>query len=868
MNTTQFSSAEVKNGPTSPKPPTRWNVLPFLILSLLAGLVFLLMDITYTPRRPSPAPLMRTHEPMDDLDIRVELTPEQRAFLDELGPVLMAVDPDWMPYEYITEDGDFIGIAPDLLDLIARRLDITFEIIPTQDWDETLEIGRKGIPHIIPFLNQTAERDEWLLFTEPYFINPNVFVTREEHEYISDPRALQDRIIVLPHGTSIEQWVRRDFPNLEVITVDSEADTFRYVEERRADMTLRSLTMAAYVIKQEGWFNLKIAGEVPEYANHLRIGVNKNMPMLRDILNQGIATLTPAEVQEAVNRYVSIQIVQGQNMRLLMRVAAIASLIVALSLFWSHRLQKVSRALHESERSKSLLLSHLPGIAYRCSYDKNWTMLYISEGCEELTGYPSESLLYNRDLSFNDLIEPERHEDIWQAWQATIANKSSLHLEYKITTASGQEKWVYEQGSPIFRPNGEVDCIEGLIIDITDRKNLEIQILEAQREAESAVKAKSRFLAMMSHEIRTPLNGIIGISQMLRDSGIPAPQKREVDLIHSSAENLLDIINDILEFSRLEAGKVELNIQPFCVRDFFASLNQLLEPSSNAKGLELQLTVEDALPTHLQGDTKRLRQIMTNLIGNAIKFTDEGSVRIHVAPSNGSDTATGNVLIQVTDTGCGVPIDEQEHLFEEFVQANSDTYRTHGGSGLGLTITKQLVEVMGGTISFNSSPGEGSDFWVVLNLPETNDCPPLSDPLKDCSPLPNAHVLLVEDHPVNAEVAKAILQKIGLRVTVASNGLGALEKLTSLQPDIVLMDVEMPGMDGCEATRLLRNREIEAVPQRPPVPVIAMTAHDQPEIRQRCFDAGMNHVLTKPVEPENLRRVLEDVLNRSGKDVT
>lgn len=405
----------------------------------------------------------------------VELTSEERAYLDNLGAVTMCVDPDWEPYERVDEQGNFTGIAADLVEIVSKRLSIPFVIVHTVDWQETLEVSREGGCMLIPFLNQTTEREEWLDFTAPLFVAPNVFITRNEHDFISNPSELVDRTVVLPHSTSMEEFLLQDYPNLDIITVDDENDCYRMVSEGKADMTLRSLTTAAYTIRRDGWFNLKIAGQPPEphYVNHLRMGVLKEMQDLRDILNKAILTITPREREEIINRHVNIEYVQSTDLTWLMRMGAFLGVLLAVSFYWNHRLKNALAALRESERSKSVLISNIPGMAYRCLYNRDWTMQFVSKGCQELTGYKSEELINNRVVSYNSLIVPEYREGIIEEWEKARIAKLPVELEYKIITADMTVKWVYEKGVFIYDDHDNVLGIEGLIIDISDRKAAE-----------------------------------------------------------------------------------------------------------------------------------------------------------------------------------------------------------------------------------------------------------------------------------------------------------------------------------------------------------------------------------------------------------
>jgi diguanylate cyclase (GGDEF)-like protein len=288
----------------------------------------------------------------------LELTGAERAYLAATGPVRYCVDPDWEPFEIISGDGRHEGIAADLLRLVAARTGLVLELVPTRDWDDSIAASREGRCTLLSFLNQTPKRDEWLVFTEPLFTDSNVFITREEHPFIVDPAALSGESLVLPRGTSIEERIRRDYPNLRLVLVDSERTAIEQVSEKKAAMTLRSLIVAAYTIRKEGLFNLKIAGQLPNYANNLRVGVDKGQPLLRDILNKGIASITATERGEIINRHVSIQVHSRIDYSLTIKIALGLSAILAVVAYWGWRMRELNREL--DRRSQTDTLTGLP----------------------------------------------------------------------------------------------------------------------------------------------------------------------------------------------------------------------------------------------------------------------------------------------------------------------------------------------------------------------------------------------------------------------------------------------------------------------------------------------------------------------------
>ena len=789
---------------------------------------------------------------------RSNLTQSDLRYLRSLPTLRFGGDPNWLPFEAFDEKGRYIGIVAEFLKTIERKLGVSIERIPSRSWDESIANLKSGR---IDILSETIDSDlgKSFLFTQPYLSTPIVIVTRSDAPYVNGLDTMKGRRVGVIRNYGYLPKIRKAHPDLEYREFPDIHRAFQALHHRKIDALLVTYALANYHIKKMGYDELKIAGKTG-LETQLAFAVSPQYPRLVEIVNKILDQIPEAEKREISRRWFESNIIVRTDYTVALLVLAFSLTILFIILYLVYYFRKESRRQRRLQKALRLLnerfekiSSNTEGALYELLLlpDDTVEILYVSSGFRHLFGIDA-SEAESRQVSIFDFLDPTEHRELFsRIRQAELGEYFEYEAQIRVGDAS---KWIRTSFYIHDRdPGSGLILIDGFTVDISQLKENEAQLIRERNRAEVATRAKSEFLSNMSHEIRTPMNAIIGFSELMESTPLDATQRRYLESIRLSSKNLLRLINDILDLSKIEAGKIELHYAPVDLHGLLAELERIFSLKLQKKRLRFILDEDEEIPRYLVLDETRLRQILFNLLGNAVKFTERGHIAIRTRLLKHDDAqGTVDLEICVEDTGIGIPPDQQKKIFEPFRQQDGQSSRKYGGTGLGLGISNKLATLMGGELLLESRPGEGSTFRLRLRGVHAAQAP--AETGRETSPryrFDGASILVVEDLELNHRYLRDALERLGASVTVATDGHEALQLLRERTFDLILMDLNMPGMDGYEAVRLIRD-----IPRYARLPILALSASVMPEEIERALGSGFDRFLEKPILLEELQEAL------------
>lgn len=800
--------------------------------------------------------------------IKLNLTEAEKTWLSEHKEMRLGVDPDYPPFEFSSETGEYSGIGADYTKLIADRLGISMKAVPGLTWAQVIVGAKAKTIDVLPVVTPNIKRAEYLNFTQPHIRHQVIIITRDGYPFISGVEDLKDEPIALVKNYNSSRVVKERYPDLKIDDYDSSLEALTAVSDGRATGTIQNLSVATYLIRKHNLSNLKLAAPLDYKTPGHAYGVRKDWPELVSILNKVMASITPEE-ENAINaRWVAVRmdhaIDRSELIKVGLQVGGVGTVIVLIIFIWNRRLRRATiearnaqTALEESDALIKAFLDNANAMMFVKGPDRRYIL--VNRAFAEFRGFEPEEMAGKLPSELSNPVYTTGHDD---SDSQAIQSGRSIVREIQATGADGRMRDFVVNKFPVIGQDGRLIALGAVLSDFTEHKETERALQEAKEIAEKAAESKSDFLAVVSHEVRTPMNGVLGMARLLVDTDLDSKQSEFADTIVHSSESLLGILNDLLDISKLEAGKLEIETIPFDPQRAVNESVAVMTARAKEKGVALDCEMASELPAAVVGDPHRTRQVLLNLISNGIKFTAEGHVSVKLAVENSSDEMA-ELIVSVTDTGIGIPKKTQEKLFSPYTQGSVEVARKYGGTGLGLAICRRLANLMGGELTVESTIGKGSCFTLRVpmriataeEIRATEKAGSLE--LESVPTLSPQRVLLVEDNIVNQKVAAAMLEKAGHHMDLAEHGEQALAMFEANEYDIVLMDRHMPVMDGIEATRKIRKMSDHGAS----VPIVGVTAAANKSEIAECMDAGMDDVIIKPIDPDELTIVMAATLS-------
>jgi len=796
---------------------------------------------------------------------RLILTPQEQRWLDRHPRPKVVIDQALAPISFFDAQGQFRGVAADLLELVQSRTGVEFDVRPQASVTAMLEQVRTGKAEVIAALTPTSQREEWLSFTRPYMTSSFVVVVPDGSDWLHSLDDLDGHSVAVPRGSVIADFMRARHPQVKLLEVENNVDDLAMISEGKVDAGIHLLSSANYLISRY-YPGLKIALALDREPGQFSLAVSQADPELLSILNKALLAIAPEDLSNITTRWSASadrpdSIWQGYRKQFI-QLAWAAALALLIVLLWNGWLWRKVRRRRDSEKElsyrlefKRALIDGIPQpVAVR---DRDGRLVTCNIGFLKATGMSRESVEGSRVVDCPWLQAPDAHA-------LQLIHQQAMEQDGKVATdlilqIRDEVREIHYWATPYRGPGGDVSGVVTGWIDVTERERLHHQLEAAKEQAEEANRAKSTFLATMSHEIRTPMNAVIGMLELALTRADQGHWEREpVEVAYDSARSLLTLIGDILDVAKIESGRLTLMPERAHLRELVESVARVFDGLARQKALELRMEIEAEAACDVLIDPLRFKQILSNLVSNAIKFTDFGHVKIRVY---GERVAGERLALEVSvqDSGIGISEEEQRQLFEPFSQVARSGNASRGGTGLGLTICRKLAEMMGGTVRMESRPGEGTTVTVRLLLQTLESLPEREAGQAVVVPR-TAHslkVLVVDDHVANRMLLTQQLEHLGHQVEVASEGAQALQLWHPGDFDVVITDCNMPVLNGYGLAR--RIRELEEEMEAEPCVIFGFTANAQPDEIENCRRAGMDDCLFKPIGLDNLRTRLDAV---------